>query len=137
MKHIKNKHFDYYKDDNGLIQGEYKNYYDNGKLFIYCYYKDDKHHGIYKDYYYNGNLRNICNFINGNIHGEDKYYNEDGSYDYSYYFNHGKECFKDDLGDCILFPVDNNIVKKHSVTIDGITKELSEESFKNLKELFK
>ena len=133
MKHIKNKNFDYYIDDNELKQGEYKSYYDNGKLFIHKYYKDDKLHGLYKHYYTNGNLCNVCNMVNGKIHGEDKYYNED----YSYYYNNGKECSKDDLGDCILFPVDNNIVKKHSVTIDGITKELSEESFKNLKELFK
>ena len=136
MKHIKNKDYDYYKDDNGLKQGEYKRYYDNGKLYIHCYYKDNKHHGIFKEHHQNGKLYNICNFINDEIHGEDKFYKEDGSYNRSYYYNNGKECSKDDLGDCILFPV-NNIVKKHSVTIDGVTKELSEESFKNLKEFFK
>ena len=94
MKHIKNKTKDYYKDDNGLKQGEYKSYYNNGKLDIHCYYKDDKLHGIYKSYYTNGKLRNICNFINGKEHGEDKFYNRDGSYDRSFYFNHGKEITK-------------------------------------------
>ena len=90
MKHIKNKTFDYYEDDNGLIQGEYKDYYDNGKLCIHCYYKDNILLGIYKRYHDNGNLFNICNYINGNIHGEDKFYKEDGSYNRSEYFNHGK-----------------------------------------------
>ena len=94
MKHFKDKHEDYYEDDNGLRQGEYKDYYDNGKLDIHCYYKDNKYHGIYKEYYYNGKLYNICNFINDEIHGEDKFYKEDGSYDRSFYFNHGKEITK-------------------------------------------
>ena len=89
MKHIKDKDFDYYKDDNGLYQGEYKRYH-HGKLWVHCYYKDDKYHGIYKCYYDNGSLYNICNYINGKAHGEVKYYNEDGSYDYSYYYNNGK-----------------------------------------------
>ena len=90
MKHIKDKHFDYYEDDNGLYQGEYKSYYHNGKLSVHCYYKDNKRHGIFKDYYDNGNLWNICNFINDEKHGEDKYYNKDGSYWYSRYYNNGK-----------------------------------------------
>ena len=91
MNHIKNKHYDYYEDDNGLRQGEYKSYYNNGKLSVHCYFKDDKLHGIYKRYHDNGNLKNICNMVNDVIHGEDKYYNEDGSYDRSFYFNHGKD----------------------------------------------
>ena len=91
MNHIKDKEFDYYEDDNGLIQGEYKNYDYNGKLWVHCYYKDDKYHGIYKYYYTNGNLFNICNYINGKLHGEDKLYNDDGSYDRSYYYNNGKD----------------------------------------------
>ena len=94
MKHIKNKQFDYYEDDNGLFQGEYKSYYDNGKIDAHCYYKDGQFHGIYKEYYTNGNLFNICNYINDEEHGEDKYYNEDGSYDESRYYNHGKEITK-------------------------------------------
>ena len=93
MKHIKNKEFDYYKDNNGLYQGEYKSY-KNGKLWIHCYYKDNKYHGIYKEYYDNGNLWNICNMVNGKEHGEDKYYNKDGSHKRSRYYNNGKEITK-------------------------------------------
>ena len=89
MKHIKNKDFDYYKDDNGLYQGEYKSYH-NGKLLVHKYYKDDQLHGIFKSYHNNGKLYNICNFINGKEHGEDKFYNKDGSYDESRYYNNGK-----------------------------------------------
>ena len=66
MKHIKNKYFDYYKDDNELKQGIFKYYYSNGSLY------------------------NICNYINGKEHGEDKFYNKDGSHNRSDYYNHGK-----------------------------------------------
>lgn len=74
--HIKNKHFDYYINENGNLHGQYKEYYQNGKLCLIRNYDNGKLHGEERTYYINGKLENICNYVDGKIHGEYKEYHE-------------------------------------------------------------
>jgi antitoxin component YwqK of YwqJK toxin-antitoxin module len=49
---------------NNKREGEYKAYYDNGKIYIVCNYKNGKLEGGYKSYQYrkNSQLGLICNY---------------------------------------------------------------------------
>lgn len=120
------KQIDYYTDlthsisnyMNGKLEGEYRAYYNNGKLAREENYKNDQVIGNRKQYYKNGQLKEITPYLFGNIHGVlksyypsgnlyttipyknhrrdgiQKFYNEDGSlsaeYNYSNNYKHGK-----------------------------------------------
>jgi antitoxin component YwqK of YwqJK toxin-antitoxin module len=53
--------------------GEYKKYYDSGKIHIICSYTNDKRNGSYKEYYKNGLILEE-NYINGEKIGKHKLY---------------------------------------------------------------
>ncbi len=53
-----------YFEFNGKIEGEYKEYYDNGQLSLIFNYKNQKTEGKYTLYYSNGQLKKICNYKN-------------------------------------------------------------------------
>ena len=57
LKHIKTKEHDYYEDAQGRLQGEFKNYWNNGQLCTQCYFKDNKFYGEYKRYNSDGTLK--------------------------------------------------------------------------------
>ena len=63
---------------NGKIEGEYKTYYDNGKLDSVYNFVNGKMEGEYKEYYSTGELQLICNYVNGKIEGEYKSYHRNG-----------------------------------------------------------
>ena len=90
MKHIENETGEYYVDDNGLIQGEYKCYYDNGQLWIHCNYKDGLKHGEYKCYYKNCQLWIHCNYKDDKKHGEYKEYYHNGKLNIHCYYKDGE-----------------------------------------------
>jgi antitoxin component YwqK of YwqJK toxin-antitoxin module len=37
-------------------EGEYKQWYDNGKIFLHCFYKNDKKDGEHRKWHYNGQI---------------------------------------------------------------------------------
>jgi len=55
LTHIKTKTEDYYIDEQGLKQGEFKNYHDNGQLYEHSFWKNDERHGEC-NYYIDGIL---------------------------------------------------------------------------------
>jgi antitoxin component YwqK of YwqJK toxin-antitoxin module len=57
----------YFIDENGQKQGEYKEWHDNGQLYMHCFFVDDKLHGEFKWWYPNGQLRMHCYFVDGNM----------------------------------------------------------------------
>jgi len=66
LTHIKTKQQDYYKDEQGLKQGEYKDYYFNGELWERSFFKDGKKHGECKYYHpENGELLGHVFYKNG------------------------------------------------------------------------
>jgi antitoxin component YwqK of YwqJK toxin-antitoxin module len=50
---------------NGIREGEYKEYHENGQLWVICNYIDGKIEGELKSYHNNGQLEAICNYIDG------------------------------------------------------------------------
>jgi len=69
LTHIKTKEHDYYEDDQGRRQGEFKWYYANGQLWLHCWYKDDEYHGEYKSYHKDGSLWEHTYFEDGKEKG--------------------------------------------------------------------
>ena len=58
-----------YENENGLMQGEYRSWWDNGQLFLFLIFKDGKKHGLSKAWCSNGKTCSIINNINGNRFG--------------------------------------------------------------------
>ena len=69
MKEIKTNTHHYYENDKGQLHGEYKEYYDNGKIKIHHNYHNGQNHGEYK-WYSNesGALFNIYYANNKKVH---------------------------------------------------------------------
>ena len=91
LKEIKTKRYHYFIDENGLKQGEYKDYHDNGQLWEHTFFQNDKRHGEYKDYHYNGQLWEHSFYQNGKLHGEHKSYRINGQLKYASFFYQDKD----------------------------------------------
>ena len=59
----------YYVDKNGLRQGLYESFYENGQLRRRCTYKDGKLDGLYESFYENGQLKERCTYKNNKLDG--------------------------------------------------------------------
>ena len=80
------KRFDFFVDENGLIQGEYKDFHLNGQIWEHSFYQNGKRHGEYKEYYRNGLIYSKSFYQNGKRHGEYKSYHNDGKLGYATFF---------------------------------------------------
>ena len=54
-------------DKDGIQQGLFEKYYDNGQLNVKCTYKDDEQDGLYERYDWNGELIEKCIYKNGEV----------------------------------------------------------------------
>jgi antitoxin component YwqK of YwqJK toxin-antitoxin module len=59
-------------------EGEYKKWYENGKLDVHCFYNDRKLNGEYKHWNENGQLLNHCFYKQGKKEGEYKSWYDNG-----------------------------------------------------------
>jgi len=99
LEHIRRENVDYYQDSKGLRQGEFKVRWNNGKLWLHCFYKDGKLNGEYKRWEKNGQLYQHCFYENGKLEGEYKKwygYTSGKLKEYGFYKN-GKEVTKEEL----------------------------------------
>jgi antitoxin component YwqK of YwqJK toxin-antitoxin module len=78
---------------NGVKDGLYEDYYEDGTLSAKCTYKNGILDGLAQLYYPNGNLEFQCNFRNGYHYGLYESYSnkvgEDGSREYKYFIYDG------------------------------------------------
>ena len=81
----------YRVDENGIEQGPYEEYHDNGRLKEKCTYKDGKYDGPYESYYDNGQLWEKCTYKDGKYDGPYEEYYEDGQLGIKCTYNNGKE----------------------------------------------
>jgi len=65
--------------ENGILEGERKLIYENGKVEIEEHYINDKLHGKYKTFYPSGKLELEMNYQNGIIEGKSVKYYESGN----------------------------------------------------------
>ncbi len=91
LKEIKTKTQHYFVDEQNRIQGEYRDYHENGQLWEHSFRLNDIRHGEYKEYRENGRLWSCSFFQNGNLHGEYKEYRENGIIDYATLFYQGND----------------------------------------------
>ncbi len=89
QEEIKTKIQHYFVDENNLIQGEYKDYYDNDQLYIHTFYLNDQRHGEYKRYFFNGNLWEHTFYQNGKRHGEYKFFHQNGGLRHATFYYQG------------------------------------------------
>lgn len=72
--------------EGALLDGESKDYFDNGQLKIKRFYKDDKAEGYFVQYYHTGAKYSEGYFSEGDLVGEWIFYNEDGSVESTQYY---------------------------------------------------
>ena len=78
------------KNDNGQLDGIYREYYENGQLKLECTYKNGQLEGIAKEYYKNDQLSCEYNFRDGKLDGLCKEYYESGKIKEEYYCKNGE-----------------------------------------------
>lgn len=79
----------YHKDDktimieenyeDGILNGDYKVFYEDGKLTKSTHYKDGKLHGNSKKYSPKSILVEDVNYVNGQLHGDAAFYEDNGN----------------------------------------------------------
>ncbi len=62
----------------GAAEGEWKWYFDSGKINKTLSYKGGRENGYYKEYYETGQVESEGNYVNGNSEGVFKFYSEEG-----------------------------------------------------------
>ena len=95
----------WYEDENGDLEGEYKEWYENGNLKIIKNYKDGKLNGVVTLYYPNGNLKVTGKF---------------------------KENYKNGL--FIFYSIDKNILMNRYYELDNLVYSLKIKNQSNSKE---
>lgn len=78
------------KNDNGKLEGIYREYFENGQLKLECSYKNGELDGISKEYYKNNKLSCEYHFKDGKLDGLCKEYYESGKIKEEYYCKDGK-----------------------------------------------
>lgn len=76
---------------NGKKYGKSTIYHNNGQLYTISNYIDGKLEGVYEEYHKNGNLRMKLNFVNDNEHGKFESYYDNGCIDESGIYENGKQ----------------------------------------------
>ena len=101
-----------YKDGN--LHGEYRTWYDNGMLEAMLNYSNGKITGVYKAWYDNGYIRSHCNMVDNSLHGESKFWDEQGNIQ-----THGFYVSDEAIGADIMMVVDdhNHITQDERQTI--------------------
>jgi hypothetical protein len=76
---------DHYKNDereftvvNGKLEGEFKDWFDNGQLYEYFFFKNGEKHGEYKSWHVNGLLYKHYFYKDGELDGEIKMWYSNG-----------------------------------------------------------
>jgi antitoxin component YwqK of YwqJK toxin-antitoxin module len=80
---VKEENIEYWINIEGKKDGEYKLWWDDGKLRQHCFYKDGKEEGEYKEYYHDGKLYKHCFYKDGKEDGEYKELDEETVIEYS------------------------------------------------------
>ena len=75
---------------NGLLDGESREYYEEGDIQSVSSFKNNVANGLFISYYQNGNIKDKQNYKNGNGEGEGLFYYENGQLEEKYFMKNGK-----------------------------------------------
>ena len=118
---------------NGLLDGESREYYEEGDIKAVSSFKNNVADGLFISYYQNGNIKDKQNYKNGNEEGEGLFYYENGQLEEKYFMKNGKLD-----GEAINYFNDGKIRNK-AIFKDGIileeevheNNEIKKNTFKN------
>jgi antitoxin component YwqK of YwqJK toxin-antitoxin module len=126
----------YHIDENGIEQGPYEEYHENGRLKEKCTYKDGKYDGPYEEYHDNGQLKVKYTYKDGEIKdGAYKTYYRNGGLSEKFFYKEGKidgpyEIYSEDI--CSLgSPLESKSVYKMGRQLE------SQEAMEYLNEWYK
>ena len=108
---------------NGLLDGESREYYEEGDIKSISPFKNNIPDGVFISYYQNGNIQEKHTYKNGNEEGEGLFYYENGKLEEKYFMKNGKLD-----GEAINYFEDGKI-KNKAIFKDGVT--LEEEVYKD------
>ena len=75
---------------NGLLNGESREYYEEGDIKSISHFKNDIPDGVFISYYQNGNIENKYAYVNGQANGECFSYYENGKLEERYFLKNGE-----------------------------------------------
>ena len=75
---------------NGLLDGESREYYEEGNIKSISSFKNNVANGLFISYYQNGNIKDKQNYKNGNGEGEGLFYYENGQLEERYFLKNGE-----------------------------------------------
>ncbi|WP_338955712.1 toxin-antitoxin system YwqK family antitoxin [Fusobacterium nucleatum] len=102
---------------NGLLDGESRQYYEEGDIKSISPFKNNVADGVFISYYQNGNIKEKHIYKNGNKEGEGIFYYENGKLEEKYFMKNGKLD-----GEAINYFEDGKIRNK-SIFKDGVLLE--------------
>ncbi|WP_338984720.1 toxin-antitoxin system YwqK family antitoxin [Fusobacterium nucleatum] len=108
---------------NGLLDGESREYYEEGDIKSVSPFKNNVADGIFISYYQNGNIKEKYTYKNGNEEGEGLFYYENAKLEEKYFMKNGKL-----EGEATAYFEDGKIRNK-SIFKDGV--KLEEETYKD------
>ena len=117
---------------NGLLDGESREYYEEGDIKSVSPFKNNVADGIFISYYQNGNIKDKQNYKNGNEEGEGLFYYENGQLEEKYFMKNGKLD-----GEAINYFNDGKIRHKAIYKDDIILEEEIHENNEIKKNIFK
>ena len=80
----------YFVDENGLRQGLYESFYENGRPDLKCTYKDDKLNGLYEEFFENDKPRERCTYKDGLKQGLCESFYENGQLEQKCMYKDGR-----------------------------------------------
>ena len=117
---------------NGLLDGESREYYEEGDIKAVSLFKNNVADGIFISYYQNGNIKEKHTYKNGNEEGEGLFYYENGQLEEKYFMKNGKLD-----GEAINYFEDGKIRHKTIYKDDIILEEEVHENNEIKKNIFK
>ena len=108
---------------NGILDGENREYYEEGDIKSIFYFKNNVVNGTSISYYLNGNIQEKHTYKNGNEEGEGLFYYENAKLEEKYFMKNGKLD-----GEATVYFEDGKIRNK-SIFKDGV--KLEEEIYKD------
>ena len=117
---------------NGLLDGESREYYEEGDIKSISPFKNNIPNGVFISYYQNGNIQEKHTYKNGNEEGEGLFYYENGQLEEKYFMKNGKLD-----GEAINYFNDGKIRHKAIYKDDIILEEEVHENNEIQKNIFK
>ena len=108
---------------NGLLDGESREYYEEGDIKSISPFKNNIPDGVFISYYQNGNIQEKHTYKNGNEEGEGLFYYENAKLEEKYFMKNGKLD-----GEATVYFEDGKIRNK-AIFKDGV--KLEEETYKD------